>query len=89
MGTTLVCTVSTPERVYCMNVGDSRMYSADADIITRVTKDHSYVQYLVDSGAISTKEAENHRDREKTYPKHNFEELFHVIFSSCYHPVRT
>lgn len=60
MGTTLVCTVCTPERIYCMNVGDSRMYSADADSITRVTKDHSYVQYLVDSGAISKEEAENH-----------------------------
>ncbi len=60
MGTTLVCTVCTPERVYCMNVGDSRMYSVGADGITRVTRDHSYVQYLVDSGAISPEEAENH-----------------------------
>ena len=60
MGTTLVCAVCTSDRVYCMNVGDSRMYSIDFDSITRVTKDHSYVQYLVDSGAISPEEAENH-----------------------------
>ncbi len=60
MGTTLVCAVCTSDRVYCINVGDSRMYSVDTDGITRVTKDHSYVQYLVDSGAISPEEAENH-----------------------------
>ena len=60
MGTTLVCTVSTPERVYCMNVGDSRMYTVNNEDITQITKDHSYVQYLVDSGAISAEEAEHH-----------------------------
>ena len=60
MGTTLVCTVSTPERVYCMNVGDSRMYTVGAEGITQITKDHSYVQFLVDSGAISAEEAEHH-----------------------------
>lgn len=60
MGTTLVCTVSTPDRVYCMNVGDSRMYAADDQGIAQVTKDHSYVQYLVDAGVISPEEAESH-----------------------------
>lgn len=60
MGTTLVCTVSTPDKIYCVNVGDSRMYSVNEESITRITRDHSYVQYLVDSGAISPEEAETH-----------------------------
>lgn len=57
MGTTLVCALITPRSVYSVNVGDSRMYIYSNGTMTQVTKDHSYVQYLVDIGKISPQKA--------------------------------
>ncbi len=57
MGTTLVSSLVLGERVYTVNVGDSRMYLADSDKIVQVTHDHSYVQYLVDIGRMTEEEA--------------------------------
>lgn len=63
MGTTLVCSVATPDKIYVVNVGDSRMYSVSNGEMVRVTKDHSFVQYLLDSGMIEPEEAETHPNR--------------------------
>ena len=63
MGTTLVCALVTPKRVYSVNVGDSRMYMANRDAITQVTRDHSYVQYLVDIGKMTPKKAKKSNQR--------------------------
>ncbi len=63
MGTTLVCALITPNRIYSVNVGDSRMYMCNKDAITQVTKDHSYVQYLVDIGRMSLKKAKKSTQR--------------------------
>ena len=46
--------------VMAINVGDSRIYSVYKDRVVRVSKDHSFVQTLVDMGEISEKEAQNH-----------------------------
>lgn len=63
MGTTLVCALVTPKRIYSVNVGDSRMYMANRDAITQVTRDHSYVQYLVDIGKMTPKKAKKSNQR--------------------------
>lgn len=63
MGTTLVCALVTPKRIYSVNVGDSRMYLCNKDAITQVTRDHSYVQYLVDIGKMSPKKAKKSNQR--------------------------
>lgn len=42
------------------NIGDSRVYLFRDDVIVLLTKDHSVVQELVDSGQISADEAEVH-----------------------------
>lgn len=60
MGTTLVGGVITRKRAYLVNVGDSRAYHISHKGISQITKDHSYVQELVDSGAISVSEARYH-----------------------------
>ncbi len=60
MGTTLVCCLATEEKLYCINVGDSRMYVVANGSLSQITKDHSYVQYLVDEGMIQPDEAEKH-----------------------------
>ncbi len=87
MGTTLVCSVTTPDRVYVMNVGDSRMYSIYGNKMTRITKDHSFVQYLLDNGMIEPEEAETHPNRNiitKAIGTHeNVEGDFFVIEKDC------
>jgi serine/threonine protein phosphatase PrpC len=67
MGTT--CTAAAIVRgtecdeLYYVHVGDSRLYLIRDGRITRVTRDHSYVGRLVESGMISPEEAETHPQR--------------------------
>lgn len=63
MGTTLVCALVTPLKIYCVNVGDSRMYHGTHSSVEQVTRDHSYVQYLVDIGRITPKKAKKSSHR--------------------------
>lgn len=63
MGTTVVCAVVEGNAVYLGNVGDSRAYVISKDEIRRITKDHSYVQELVDKGEITQKEAASHEQK--------------------------
>ena len=60
MGTTSVCAVVKGNEVHLANVGDSRAYVISDDEIRPVTKDHSYVQALVDEGKITQAEAREH-----------------------------
>ncbi len=57
MGTTLVGCLVLPGRICSVNVGDSRLYMDAGDGLVQVTKDHSYVQYLVDMGKMTREEA--------------------------------
>lgn len=60
MGTTLdVCFIYN-NKIYIGHVGDSRIYRIRGELIRKLTKDHSYVQKLVDDGKITRKEAINH-----------------------------
>jgi serine/threonine protein phosphatase PrpC len=49
--------------LYYVHVGDTRLYLIRDGQITRVTRDHSYVGRLVESGMISREEAETHPQR--------------------------
>ena len=60
MGTTLVLIVIQNGELYLGHVGDSRAYLFTDKKLHRITKDHSYVQGLVDSGIITDDEAEQH-----------------------------
>ena len=60
MGTTSVCAVVKGNEVHLANVGDSRAYVVSDDEIRGVTKDHSYVQALVDEGKITQADAREH-----------------------------
>jgi PPM family protein phosphatase len=51
------------DALYYVHVGDTRLYLIRDGQITRVTRDHSYVERLVESGLISPEEAENHPQR--------------------------
>lgn len=53
MGTTLVASFICGRTIYTVNVGDSRMYLIRGGNIKQITRDHSYVQYLIDIGKIT------------------------------------
>lgn len=57
MGTTLVSVLIRDDKLYVTNIGDSRLYFVDGGALTMITKDHSYVQTLVDLGQITPEEA--------------------------------
>ena len=63
MGTTLVSAVSYAGGAVLTNVGDSRAYHITPEGITRVTKDHSLVESMVDRGDITEEEARRHPNR--------------------------
>jgi len=60
MGTTCVLMVIKDDECYLGHVGDSRIYLHTDRELHRLTKDHSYVQQLVDMGEISDDQAESH-----------------------------
>lgn len=59
MGTTIVAATIYEDKLIIGHVGDSRLYIL-GDNFEQITKDHSYVQELVDMGEITQKEAKNH-----------------------------
>lgn len=60
MGSTCVLLVVREGLVYVGHVGDSRIYLIRSHRIKQLTKDHSYVQMLVDAGQITKEQAEHH-----------------------------
>jgi serine/threonine protein phosphatase PrpC len=63
MGTTCTALVVTGNRLYFAHVGDSRLYLVREGGISRVTRDHSYVGRLVESGIVRSEDAETHPQR--------------------------
>ena len=66
MGTTLVSVIIWDDQAVISNIGDSRAYlvrPSSGMSITRITKDHSLVEKLVDMGNITAEQARIHPDR--------------------------
>ncbi len=63
MGTTVVLLIIKEQNAFVAHVGDSRIYLHTDGKLHRITKDHSYVQSLVDNGSITEEEAERHPRR--------------------------
>ena len=64
MGTTLEICLIYNNKAYIGHIGDSRIYRIRKDVIRKLTKDHSYVQQLVEDKKITREEA-------KVHPKKN------------------
>ncbi len=60
MGTTVVALAFLGDRAIVAHVGDSRIYLLRDGELKQLTRDHTLVQELVESGAIAEKDAENH-----------------------------
>ena len=63
MGTTLVGGIITRRKAFLVNVGDSRAYHLSRAGIEQISRDHSYVQELVNMGAITREEAATHQKK--------------------------
>jgi PPM family protein phosphatase len=63
MGTTCTAAVVRAGQLYFAHIGDSRLYLINGSGIARLTRDHSYVGRLVESGLVSAAEAEHHPQR--------------------------
>ncbi len=59
MGTTLIAAVICGSTMYAGHVGDSRLYLFRDRVLSRITKDHSLVQDLIDKGFYTEIEARN------------------------------
>lgn len=67
MGTTACIVLVQEDKAYIAHVGDSRiyLYLGKEKELHRITKDHSYVQTLVDAGQLTDEEAEHHPNKNR------------------------
>jgi protein phosphatase len=63
MGTTLTAAVIQENQLKISHVGDSRAYLVRNKQISRITKDQTYIQSLIDNNEITESEAKNHPQR--------------------------
>lgn len=63
MGTTCTAVAVVGDHLHFVHVGDTRLYLVREGVIRQLTRDHSYVGRLVESGVISREEAERHPQR--------------------------
>ncbi len=59
MGTTMVMATIIEDTVYIANIGDSRLYLFNEDM-SQITRDHSFVEEMVNLGKIDKESAKNH-----------------------------
>jgi len=60
MGTTLTVVFIYREVIHVGHVGDSSCFAIKGEKIKKITKDHSFVQYLIDTGSITKEQAKSH-----------------------------
>lgn len=63
MGTTCTALSIINRELFFVHVGDTRVYLVRPDSISRLTRDHSYVGRLVESGIVRSEDAESHPQR--------------------------
>ena len=63
MATTIVMTYIYEGAAYIANIGDSRAYLYRKGKMRRITRDHTYVNELIDQGLLTEEEAETHSQK--------------------------
>lgn len=57
MGTTLVVSIFTDNKLVVGHIGDSRMYRLRGETLTQLTEDHSWIQEQINAGLITREQA--------------------------------
>ena len=60
LGTTLVIAIKTNDYILYGNIGDSSGYVIKNNTLHKVTKDHTYVEVLINNGRLSEESAKHH-----------------------------
>lgn len=63
MGTTLCMAIFYKDKIFVVNIGDSRAYQVKNDEMIQITRDQTYVQALESTGQISEQEKLTSKDR--------------------------
>ena len=63
MGTTFTAAAICGGKIYCVHIGDSRLYVYDRNGLRQITRDHSFVMEMVRMGKITAEEARDHPKR--------------------------
>lgn len=85
MGTTACVVLIRDADVWIAHVGDSRiyLYLGKERELHRLTKDHSYVQTLIDAGEITPDEAESHPNKNSIMKALGIKPELKPTFNSC------
>ncbi len=60
MGTTLTAVALYHSKVFWIHIGDSRLYLLRNKKIKQITKDHTFIQDLIDDGTLSPEQSDKH-----------------------------
>ena len=60
MGATVAILGADNGEFFCLWAGDSRLYRYDGGRLSQITRDHRYIQNLLDTGVLQPDEAERH-----------------------------
>ena len=63
MATTMVMCHLRENKAYVVNVGDSRAYLLREGSLLQITKDHTWVNEMIDRGMLTEQEAKDHPDK--------------------------
>jgi serine/threonine protein phosphatase PrpC len=63
MGTTITALLRSGCKLALAHIGDSRAYLLRDGVLVQITRDHTFVQTLVDEGRLTPEEAEQHPQR--------------------------
>lgn len=81
MGTTLSLVLFKDSKLYYVNIGDSRIYIVEGGRLVQLSRDDSFVNYLVEIGDITAQEARAHPQKNiLTKALGTFEELEVEVF---------
>ena len=57
MGTTVICSLLSGQKLFIGNVGDSRLYRYRDNDLKQITRDHTLIQEMIDRGMYTVEEA--------------------------------
>lgn len=63
LGTTCIAILRSGNKLAMVHIGDSRAYLLRGGVLTQVTTDHTFVQFLVSTGRLTPEQAERHPQR--------------------------